>query len=419
MKRRHFLKIAATSGIAFTSGDRSLLSAQSDQDLIRDISKHTLWRNRDGKGITWFHPRCCMIPRKGAAPQAMMTLQQITGSDYFGPVHWSVSEDEGQHWTDPAPIDSLGRRPVKGHEGLQEGVCDVVPEYHAATGTVLALGHNVYYRGPKFSNNDQLARGPVYTVRKEDGSWTEQKILQWDAARGSIYTNGCGQRVTMPDGDVILALSFDAGSPARQVCGARCSFDGETLEIRETGPALTLDVKRGLLEPSVTRFRDRIFVTIRAEDDRGYVAVSDDGLQYGEKKAWTWDDGEPLGMSTTQQHWLTHSDALYLVYTRRDVSNEKIIRWRSPLWLARVDPEKLCLIRKTERIVLPLVGDAVNDPDGVTLMGNFHVTNVSPTQSWVTVGEWMPKRKALGDTLLARIDWSRPNLLAPSHVSHE
>jgi len=70
------------------------------------------------------------------------------------------------------------------------------------------------------------------------------------------------------------------------------------------------------------------------------------------------------------------------------------------------------LIRSTERVVLPLVGDGVNDPDNVALMGNFNVTNASPDESWVTVGEWMPRKNARGDLLLARIRWSRPNRLA-------
>ena len=116
-------------------------------------------------------------------------------------------------------------------------------------------------------------------------------------------------------------------------------------------------------------------------------------------------------MSTTQQHWLTHSDGLFLVYTRRDASNANVMRWRSPLWVAQVDVEKRCLIRSTEQVVLPLVGDGVNAPDQVALMGNFHVTNASADESWVTVGEWMPRNGYKGDVLLTRIRWSKPNIL--------
>ena len=117
-------------------------------------------------------------------------------------------------------------------------------------------------------------------------------------------------------------------------------------------------------------------------------------------------------MSTTQQHWLAHSEALFLVYTRKDASNVNVPRWRAPLWIAQVDPRTLRLVRATERIVLPLVGDGVHAPDDVAYSGNFHPVNVSPEESWVTHGEMIPKRGFRGDLLLARIRWSSPNRLA-------
>jgi len=210
----------------------------------------------------------------------------------------------------------------------------------------------------------------------------------------------------------LLALSFGAkkGQP-RSVAGVICSFDGETLAVKQVGEEISHPQRRGLLEPSVTQFGGRFFMTIRAEDNRGYVCASDDGLKWTPKQPWAWDDGEPLTMSTTQQHWLTHSDGLFLVYTRRDASNVNVIRWRAPLWLAQVDQKTLRLRRDTERIVLPLVGDGVKDPDRVALMGNFHVTNADPNQSWGTVGEWQPRNGVHGDLLLARIRWTRPNRL--------
>ncbi|WP_203329090.1 sialidase family protein [Candidatus Laterigemmans baculatus] len=391
----------------------SRAAAESPAPLIDSITKVTLERNRDGQGTTWFHPRACLIPSEGENPLVLMTLQDIGGSDYFGPVHWRESRDLGKTWSSPEAIPALGRVPVEGHPGLQAGVCDVVPEYHPQTGTVLAMGHVVFYRGPRFARGDQLARYPVYSVRRKDGSWSPRKILEWDDPRGSaIYSNGCGQRVVMPDGDILMSFTFGSGAEPRMVAGVRCSFDGETLKVEEVGPPLENPAGRGLLEPSVTRFQDRFYLTIRAEDDRGYVAVSDDGLDYQRKTAWTWDDGEPIEMSTTQQHWLTHSDGLFLVYTRKDSTNTNVMRWRSPLWVAQVDPQRLCLIRSSEQVVLPLVGDGINAPDDVALMGNFHVNPVTPEESWVTVGEWMPRRDARGDMLMARIRWTRPNALA-------
>jgi hypothetical protein len=114
-------------------------------------------------------------------------------------------------------------------------------------------------------------------------------------------------------------------------------------------------------------------MTIRAEDGRGYVTRSGDGLEWEEPRPRTWHDGGPIEMSTTQQRWLVHSEQLHLVYTRKDAAKE---------------------------------------PDRVAHLGNFHATSASPEESWVTVGEVIPKEGYRGDLLLARIRWSRPNALS-------
>ena len=125
-------------------------------------------------------------------------------------------------------------------------------------------------------------------------------------------------------------------------------------------------------------------MTIRAEDGRGYVAASAGGLRWEPIRAWCWDDGEPLALSTTQQRWLTHSDGLFLVYTRRSPANINVTRWRAPLYVARVDIANLTLVRASERIVLPMSGDGVNAPDTVAHLGNFHTTPVNAGISLVT-----------------------------------
>lgn len=382
-------------------------------NLIESISKEVVWRNRDGQSTTWFHPKACVVPgTKGEAPVILMTLQSIGGSDYFGPVHWSESRDGGNTWSNPIPLHSLGRRPVPDHPGLQMGVCDVVPQYHPKTGYVLAIGQAVFYRGERFSRDDQLSRYPVYAVRRPDGTWSEAQKLEWNDPRGSfIYSNNCGQRLNLPDGDILLAFTFGDQESNRAVAGVRCSFDGERLQVKQVGPPLSLQVKRGLLEPSLADFDGNFYLTIRAEDGRGYHSVSADGLHWEPKRPWTWDDGAPLEMSSTQQHWVTHSQSLYLVYTRKNESNVNVIRWRSPLFIARFDSQRRCLIRDTERVVLPLAGNGVDDPDQVALMGNFHVANVNPWETLITVGEWLPRREARGDLLVARIRWSESNRL--------
>ena len=152
----------AIGGLAFASS----AGAISPPSLIRKISHETLWSNLDGSGTSWFHPRACMVPHADGQLRPLMTLQAINGSDFFGPVHWTSAATDGRHWSAPQPIAAFDQRPVPGHAGLRAGVCDVVPEYHPPTNTALAVGHVVFYRGERFSRGDQLARYPLYAVRK-------------------------------------------------------------------------------------------------------------------------------------------------------------------------------------------------------------------------------------------------------------
>jgi hypothetical protein len=402
MNRRDFLRSTTAASALSLLPRASALS----YDLITSVSSEVLVEGRSGKNPSWFHPRACVIPGpKG--PCVFMTLQGITGSDAFSPVHWMVSENIGKTWTQPEPVPPLGRLdPV---DGTEEGVCDVVPEWHPQSGSVLALGHSVFYRRNQFFK-EQPSRKPAYAVWK-NGTWGPRKYLEWKDPRGSyIYTNNCGQRVVLPDGRILLAFTFgkDAVSP-RSVAGVLCRFDGNSLEVEQVGDEMKGDTGRGLLEPSVTEFQGRYYLTIRAEDNRGYVCAGDNGLQWTPRKAWQWEDGTPLEMSTTQQHWVTHSSALYLAYTRKDSSNAKVMRWRAPLWIAQVDPEKLHLLRGTERVLIPMTGDGVNEPKNVPLMGNFHVTHVTPDETWVTDGEAFVANHWHGNLNLARIRWSVPN----------
>ncbi len=165
-----------------------------------------------------------------------------------------------------------------------------------------------------------------------------------------------------------------------------------------------------MLEPQLTYFGNRYLLTIRAEDGYGYVSVSTDGLQWSKPASWKWDDSEALAMSTTQQHWLTHSDGLYLAYTRKAEENVNVMRWRAPLYLSQVDPATLRLVRSTERVVFPLIGDGVNDPTNVAHYGNFHVTNINRRETWITCGEVIPANFR-GDLLLASVKWRTPNRL--------
>lgn len=377
--------------------------------MIQKIEREIIWNGRQTGG-TWFHPRAAKLPDGSV----LMTCQDITGSDNFGQAHWSKTVDNGAHWSEPQPVAAFQRRDIG--DGFEEGVCDVVPEYHAPSGTLLAMGHNVFYKDNVLYHGAPegwRGRHSVYTVGDGNGNWGERQELEWDDPRTTESCMcGCAQRFTLENGDVLVPLYFcPKDRMDHSVTTVRYSFDGEKLVFQEAGRELRLEVNRGLLEPSITRFGGLFYLTIRAEDNHGYFATSTDGLNWSDIVPWAFDDGELLEMSTTQQRWLTHSDGLFLVYTRKTAENFNVARWRAPIFVAQVDTEKKCLIRSTEQVALPLTGDGTAPGDLVARLGNFHVTNVSPEESWITVGEGRPNHHWHGDTLLARVCWETPNML--------
>lgn len=381
-------------------------AAQPVPGWIESIERTSLWDNLDGRGVTWFHPRICRL----GSGQLLMTVQTISGSDVYGPVHWSVSDDGGRAWSKPEPIAGMGRRGVDG--GLEEGYCDSVPEFHHRTGTVLAMAHNVDYKDNRLARPSEQ-RWPVYAVRATDGRWSAVRKLEWSHPEATaMYTSGCSQRITLDSGDILVSISMGpTGRMDRGVCTLLCSFDGERLEPRRHGNILRFSAGRGLLEPSLAVLGGVYYMTIRAENGQGFVTRSNNGLEWEMMRAWAWDDGGAIEMSTTQQRWLAHSDGLWLVYTRKDASNTDVMRWRAPLFMARVDDNRLCLIRASERIAIPLEGDGVRDGKGVEHLGNFHTNPVSPQESLISVGTMITARGYAGTVRLARIRWSRPNRL--------
>lgn len=387
-------------------------SGASPTDVVKSIERSVIFRGTlddAGKplGKTWFSTRACVMPAGanglGSPVTALMLLCEITGSDYFWPTHVTQSVDFGQTWSQPTPVPGLGRTPIGDSAGTEITVCDMVPEYHGPTNTVLAMGHDVFYRDGHFFR-DQPPRHAVYLVRSADGSWGPLKRLEWNDPRGAfIYTCNCAQRTTLSDGDVLVPLSIGPQSGGRSVVVVRCGFDGRELRVKQAGNELTNKRGRGLLEPSLAMVDGRHYLTIRAEDERGYVSTSDDeGKTWSMQQPWLFDDGEPLVTSTTQQRWLTLGGELYLVYVRKDPTNVNVMRWRAPLFMSLVERRTLRLVKATERIAVPLQGDGVNEPDKVPHLGNFHCCPASETESWITVGDYDVK-KFRGNTTLTRV----------------
>jgi len=364
------------------------------------------------KKTCWVHARAGAI--SASPPRVVLTMQKLllSGSDVFFALNEMRSDDMGKTWSGPVEhAQTLGRREEP--EGVVVAPCDFWPKWHAKTGKLLGIGHTARYRNDKIIGATH--RQTCYSVYDEaTRAWTPWTTLKMPDGE-KFFNAGAGsvQRLDLPNGDILLPIYFrPRGERFSKVTVLRCKFDGRTLSFAEQGNDLAIDTNRGLAEPSLTSFRDCFYLTLR-HDKAGYVSTSADGLHFDAPRQWLWDDGSELGNYNTQQHWVTHQSALYLVYTRRGANNDHVFRHRAPLFMAQVDPERLCVMRSTETILVPNRG---------ARLGNFGVTAVDEHQTWVTVTEWMqtvgpnpydytvPMRYGADNAVfVARVVWERPN----------
>ncbi len=384
-------------------------------DILGFKTKVEVVLQHDEDDYIWFHPRAAAISgnKPGSIPTVMMTLQKhLSADDHYSGLKVMQTDDMGESWTEPIAPPELDWQ--KESDQTMLSVCDVTPGWHAPTQKLLAIGAQIWYdsEGKSIDSIRTLTAYAVHDPGK--GTWSKWQSLpippleEYNSVRSA-----CAQWLVEPDGTLLIPFYIYKKQPNKAPRGpssiivARCTFDGEQMEYTQHGNILSLNVERGLAEPSLVKFSNKYYLTIR-NDLKGYVSKSDDGLNFQPIKEWEFDDGAELGSYNTQQHWLSHSDGLFLVYTRRGSNNDHIARHRAPLFIAQVDPEKLCVIRETEKILIP--------EHGVPL-GNFGAAAITENESWVTVSEFMwpdwnedaRKRGAAGKTFVARVIWSKPN----------
>ncbi len=361
-----------------------------------------------GRGKQFFtQSRGALIP--GDPARVVVTTQATdpTGSHGYSDLFTIESADRGRTWSAPQRIESLRRTRMP--EGYDFVMGDVCPQWHAATGRVLATGKTFGFLGG--TKEDRGLERVSYAVRSPaTGAWSELRLLALPAAdhegRPFLEPNsGCHQRVDLPNGEILLPIRYRKDPKVRYYTTmvARCRFDGEKLSYVEHGSEFSIARERGLYEPSLIAFGGKFFLTMRA-DHSAFVARGDDGLRFAPFSEWKFDDGQVLGSYNTQQHWLAHNDILYLVYTRRGANNDHVMRHRAPLFIAEVDPEKLVVRRATERVLFR--------EENADLGAGFGVVAVSPHETWVITSELPTKgSRDYNRVLMARLTWSVPNRL--------
>ena len=171
-----------------------------------------------------------------------------------------------------------------------------------------------------------------------------------------------------------------AGKIKSRAVAVRYRYENGVITIAQAGEALAYpEAGRGLDEPSVAKLGNRYYMTLRT-DEQGMISVSDNGLTYSAPIPWKWDDGSILENYNTMQRWIRHKDGLYLAYTRRGANNDHVFRHRAPLFMARFDEERMCLVKDSEVILVPELG---------ARLGNFNVTELSENEFWLSTAEWM------------------------------
>ncbi len=422
---RNIIKLISCISIGLVIGCKEKGTVESE---AFSVELETIAKGNE-KEFTWTHARSAVIPSD--SPKVITTMSQTLkkGSDVYHDLFQIESQDRGGTWTSPEVIPSLTI--IKQDSGYRSLV-DMWPQWHSNTKKVVNIGTSPFYSNAK--THDGWKKKVVYAyLDAETEQWSAPQFLELpkldhDGMLLMAPAAGSAQWLELLNGDILLPIfyfkvteeqaslamtnpdeAFSIGNLMKSddfgfsTTIVRCSFDGKNLIYKEHGDELILKQGRGIYEPSITFFKGEYFLTMRS-DKSAYVSKSKDGLHFSPPKEWTFDDGAVLGSYNTQQHWVSHSDALYLVYTRRGANNDEVFRHRAPLFMAEVDSDKLEVIRDSERIVVPNRGVA---------LGNFGIMEVNQAETWITVAEYMRGEEnvaADNSVFTARILWKRPNL---------
>ena len=346
---------------------------------MKDI-EYTLYRDILAEG---FDGKTCRIsPHAFVTPDGRThidyTMLLLTGSDVFQDRYVITSADGGKTFSPPALFNGL----PESREGGVRRVYALNAFYHAKSGTNYALGRMTSYsddHGPILTGKDTM-RALTGGFDAETMRFTDCEVMI-PPGMEDMDNLTFMEPLEEEDGTVLIPAYGRPGSRRQhEVIVFRFAVENGRLHYLEQGASIQRpDLSRGLCEPRLARLNGAYYLTIRS-DEIGWLYKSGDGLNFAEGAPWRWDDSEILTSRNTQQAWLQRPDGLFLVYTRETPHNRHIFRRRAPLFIARFDEERGCLVKETEFIAVPELG---------ARLGNFTVTGVKDDETWICVCEWM------------------------------
>ena len=309
----------------------------------------------------------------------------LSGSDVFSGESMARSADGGKTFSPPVDQPVL----ADSREGKFRTAYYGSVFYSRKTHRWFGLGAAQRYENdscPMRSSTDgKPTLSPLQlTVDAERGLFTSRRPLATPFE--SLHVMPFGQVLECEDGDLLIPFYGQTGANCRkQSCRiVRYRFaDDRLVPVKAGEPVFDDSYPRGICEPSLARLGDRYYLTLRT-DTQGLWAESPDGLSFSRPQPWRWDDGAVLENYNTQQHWLRPDGALYLAYTRKGAHNDHVFRHRAPIFMAKFDPVRKCLVRSTERILIPERG---------ARLGNFSVIENGPEEAWLVTAEWMQSWK--------------------------
>ena len=306
----------------------------------------------------------------------------LSGSDVFNDLYVVKSIDGGKTFGEPEKL----RRIETKKDGIRRIFAPATEYYSKHRKKWITFGMTISYADDKHPVTENgISTGKAgYILHDEDGHYVGE-VKAMELPFKCISACPHGQVIEYENGEFLISFYLvPAGETKAKVLTVRYKYENENLIMVKVGELLDCpESKRGFCEPSVAKLYDKYYVTLRT-DEKGMFAVSDDGYKFSEPIAWRWDDGSEIGNYNTMQRWIRYKDALYLAYTRKGAHNDHVFRHRAPMFMARFDEEKMCIVKDTEVILVPELG---------ARLGNFTVTDISENEFRLITAEWMQSLK--------------------------